>query len=150
MISPIKKQVKKDIKKPTGIEDGIISFRIDKPFKLPPKTLGQKAADALTKWAGSWTFIILIGILLAGWMIVNTSWLVFGERWDPYPFILLNFILSTLAAIQAPIILMSQNRTSQKDRGRAEYDYAVNRKAEKEIRDIKTQLEKIEGLLRKK
>jgi len=81
------------------------------------------------------------------WMGVNTAWLLFGRSWDPYPFILLNFILSTLAAVQAPIILMSQNRTSQKDRARAEYDYAVNRKAEKEIREIKSQLNKIEKVV---
>lgn len=123
--------------------DKMVSFKpTHPPFKLP-RTLGQKAADGLTKWAGSWFFIISLGILMFIWIIINTSWLIFGREWDPYPFILLNFVLSTLAAIQAPIILMSQNRTSQKDRARAEYDYAVNRKAEKEIREIKTDLKKI-------
>ena len=118
------------------------------PFKIP-RTLGQRASDWLTKWAGSWFFIIALGILMFIWIAVNTSWLIFGREWDPYPFILLNFVLSTLAAIQAPIILMSQNRTGQKDRARAEYDYAVNRKAEKEIREIKTELKKLARYLKR-
>ena len=88
--------------------------------------------------------------VLVLWMIINTSWIIFGESWDPYPFILLNLVLSCVAAIQAPIILMSQNRENQRDRARAEYDYAVNRKAEKEIREIKKQLNRIEEKLRKK
>ncbi|MCH7534936.1 MAG: DUF1003 domain-containing protein [Bacteroidetes bacterium] len=66
---------------------------------------------------------LLVAIFLFIWMSINTIWIIFGRTWDPYPFILLNFILSTVAAMQAPIILMSQNRTSQKDRARAEYDY---------------------------
>jgi uncharacterized membrane protein len=116
------------------------------PIRIP-RTFGQRAADALTTWAGSWTFIISLGILLLVWIIVNTSWLLFRNIWDPYPFILLNFILSTLAAIQAPIILMSQNREAQKDRMRAQYDYAVNKKAEKEIQELKKQLSRIERFL---
>lgn len=75
---------------------------------------------------------------------MNAIWIVFGKTWDPYPFILLNLVLSCLAAVQAPIILMSQNRESQKDRIRAQYDYAVNKKAEKEIQEIKNQLDRIE------
>lgn len=111
-------------------------------------TLGQKAADNLTKYAGSWTFIISFMIFLLLWIAVNLyAWI---NTWDPYPFILLNLVLSCLAAIQAPIILMSQNRAAQKDRQRAEYDYAVNRKAEKEIQDIKTQLTRIENRFLKK
>lgn len=110
------------------------------PIFQAPKTIGQKAADLLTRWAGSWTFIILFFILLGLWM--STGGLLFlkytkGDLADPYPFILLNLILSCLAAIQAPIILMSQNRSAQRDRLRAEYDYAVNRKAEREIQEIK-------------
>lgn len=118
-------------------------------FKIP-RTFGQRASDALTKWAGSWTFIISIGILLAIWIIVNTVWIFFRDVWDPYPFILLNFILSTLAAIQAPIILMSQNRQAQKDRLRTQVDYEINRKAEEEIRDIKKQLDKIEKMFERR
>jgi len=128
----------------------VLTIKIDKPFKISSITFGQKAADWLTKWAGSWYFIISLGIFLFLWMVVNTTWLIFRNIWDPYPFILLNFILSTLAAIQAPIILMSQNREAQKDRARAEYDYAVNRKAEKEIREIKEQLRRIENRMAKK
>jgi len=116
-------------------------------------TLGQKASDALTKWAGSWTFILLFLLFLILWMILNTYfWFKYiqGEPFDPYPFILLNLILSCLAAIQAPVILMSQNRAAERDRQHAEYDYQVNRKAEKEIQEIQKQLEKIgKKLIRK-
>lgn len=125
---------------------GIIEM-ISHPNILP-RTFGQKAADKLTQVAGSWGFIISFLIFLVLWMLVNVyAWI---NTWDPYPFILLNLVLSCLAAIQAPIILMSQNRESQKDRQRAEYDYAVNRKAEREIKEIKTQLNRIEKHLAKK
>ncbi len=109
-----------------------------------PRTFGEKSADALTKVAGSWGFIIGFLVVLVLWIIVNSSWILFGKTWDPYPFILLNLALSCLAAIQAPIILMSQNREAQKDRQRAEYDYAVNRKAEREIQDLKKVLDRID------
>jgi uncharacterized membrane protein len=105
-------------------------------------TFGQRSADFLAKWAGSWPFIIGFFIFLIFWMTVNTYWIIFGETWDIYPFILLNLVLSCLAAIQAPIILMSQNRTAQRDRIRTEYDYQVNKKAEKEIREIKNLLQR--------
>ncbi len=107
------------------------------------KTLGQRAADWLTKWAGSWTFILSFFVLIAIWMALNISLLAqykIGKPWDPYPFILLNLVLSCLAAIQAPIILMSQNRTAQRDRLKADFDYRINKKAEKEIREIKNLL----------
>ena len=126
---PMKKDVKKNKK-------GIVSFLIHPTLKAPTK-FGEKAADKLTSAAGSWKFILTFIALLILWMIVNTSWIIFGKTWDPYPFILLNLALSCLAALQAPIILMSQNRTSHKDRQRAEYDYTVNRKAEREIQEIK-------------
>lgn len=113
-------------------------------------TLGQKASDSLTKWAGSWTFILSFLALLFLWIIANTLWIIFRKTWDPYPFILLNLALSCLAAIQAPIILMSQNRQGQKDRLRAEYDYSVNRKAEREIQEVKKQLSRIENKLSRK
>lgn len=106
-------------------------------FKFP-KTTGQKAADMLTKWAGSWTFIIFFLIVVIVWMAANVyAWL---NQWDPYPFILLNLVLSCLAAIQAPVILMSQNRQAQLDRIKADYDFRINRKAEQEIREIKNLL----------
>jgi len=113
-------------------------------------TVGQRAADWLTKWAGSWAFILTFALFLVFWVLVNTTWVIFGREWDIYPFILLNLILSCLAAIQAPIILMSQNRSNQRDRMRSEYDYAVNRKAEKEIREIQQSLEEVKRLLGKK
>ncbi len=107
-----------------------------------PTTFGQRAADKLTKWAGSWVFIIFFLIILVLWICANIyAWV---NAWDPYPFILLNLVLSCIAAIQAPVILMSQNREAQKDRQRAEYDYAVNRKSEREIQDVKKQLNRIE------
>jgi len=116
------------------------------------KTIGQKAADGLTKWAGSWYFIFIFFIFLSFWMISGGYIFlkyVNGDLSDPYPFILLNLILSCLAAIQAPVILMSQNREAQKDRLRAQYDYEVNKKAEREIEDIKIQLDRIENKLKR-
>lgn len=104
-------------------------------------TFGQKAADIMTLWAGSWTFIITLLIAMAAWMFVNVYFIFI--RWDPYPFILLNFVLSTLAALQAPIILMSQNRQTERDRVALQYDYKVNRQAEREIRKVKKELESI-------
>lgn len=110
-----------------------------------PTTFGQRSADRLTRLAGSWTFILLFLTILVLWVFANIfAWI---NSWDPYPFILLNLVLSCIAAIQAPIILMSQNRESQIDRQRAEYDYQVNRKAEKEIEDIQRQLKRIEEKL---
>ncbi|MBU1136649.1 MAG: DUF1003 domain-containing protein [Nanoarchaeota archaeon] len=111
-------------------------------------TFGQKAADFITKWAGSWFFIISFLFLLGLWILLNTYWLFFGESWDVYPFILLNLFLSCLAAIQAPIILMSQNREIQRDRLRAEYDYRINKKAEKEIIDMQKDVKEIKKFLK--
>lgn len=109
-------------------------------------SVGGNAADKISKWAGSWTFIIGFLALLTGWMIINIyAWV--GE-WDPYPFILLNLVLSCMAAIQAPIILMSQNRQSEKDRKKLEYDYQVNRRAERGIEDIQKRLSRIESQIK--
>jgi len=112
-----------------------------------PRTFGQKAADKLSQIAGSWAFILVFFVFLVAWMAINAIWLS-HRSWDPYPFILLNLLLSCLAAIQAPIILMSQNRQAQKDRQRSEYDYAVNRKAERKIELVQKQLDRIEKRLR--
>ena len=114
-----------------------------------PQTFGQRAADGIAKWAGSWVFILSFLVILVLWMILNTSMVLFGV-WDLYPFILLNLVLSTLAALQAPVILMSQNRQSQKDRIKAEYDYRVNRRAERGIEKILKELETIRGRIPKK
>ncbi|MBR9701980.1 DUF1003 domain-containing protein [Candidatus Pacearchaeota archaeon] len=115
----------------------------DHPIFRIPRTFGQKAADFIAKWAGSWTFIILFFVFLGIWMATNGYFVLKylrGGLSDPYPFILLNLALSCLAAIQAPVILMSQNRAAQRDRAKAEFDYRINRKAEKEIREIKNLL----------
>tara|TARA_Y100000310_G_C20314473_1_gene637773 strand:- start:298 stop:684 length:387 start_codon:yes stop_codon:yes gene_type:complete len=112
------------------------------------RSFGQKAADGLAKWAGSWAFIIGFFGFLILWMAANVyGWI---NQWDPYPFILLNLVLSCLAAIQAPVILMSQNRQSQKDRSKANYDYQINRNSEKGIEAIRTQLNSLERMLFKK
>ena len=115
------------------------------PKLMKSMTFGQKAADTITRGAGSWTFIISFLVLLVIWMILNVK-AYFGE-WDPYPFILLNLVLSCLAAIQAPVILMSQNRQAEKDRKKLEYDYSVNRKSEREIERILKRLDNIDRKL---
>jgi CRP/FNR family transcriptional regulator, cyclic AMP receptor protein len=95
------------------------------------ETLGEKVADKVAGFGGSWTFIILFAVVLTVYTLVN---IVLDRRaWDPYPFILLNLFLSMLAAIQAPVIMMSQNRQDTKDRLRGELDFDVNRRAESEI-----------------
>ena len=97
-------------------------------------TLGQRAADAVATFGGSWTFIAIFAAILVAWVGLNSFILVkYNKIFDPYPYILLNLFLSMLAAIQAPIILMSQNRQAEKDRLNAEHDYEVNLKAELEI-----------------
>ena len=101
-------------------------------------TLGQRAADAIAKFAGSWAFIFSFTGGLVLWMVVNT--LLAARAFDPYPFILLNLVLSCIAAIQAPLIMMSQNRQEEKDRRRAENDYKVNLKTEILIEDLHNKL----------
>jgi uncharacterized membrane protein len=106
-------------------------------------TFGQRIADKVAFFGGSWKFIILFGLFLLIWILVNIYWLA-NKGFDPYPFILLNLILSSLAAIQAPVIMMSQNRQEEKDRERAKRDYMVNLKSELEIRMLH---EKIDHLI---
>ncbi|MBI2151883.1 DUF1003 domain-containing protein [Candidatus Woesearchaeota archaeon] len=118
------------------------------PFYRHKLTLGQKAADSLAEFAGSWSFILLFSGILVIWMLIN-SYVLLVRPFDPYPFILLNLFLSCLAALQAPVILMSQNREVQRDRIQAKYDYQVNRKAEREIQDIQKDLELIKKILTK-
>jgi uncharacterized membrane protein len=96
-------------------------------------TLSQKLADHIAEFGGSWTFIISFFLFIFIWILINL-FVFMNKGYDPYPFILLNLILSCLASIQAPIIMMSQNRKEEKDRKRSEYDYKVNLKAELEIR----------------
>ena len=106
-------------------------------------TFAQKIADKVAAFGGSWTFIISFFTFILIWMLINI-WFLATKPFDPYPFILLNLILSCLAAIQAPIIMMSQNRQEQKDRQRGEHDYKINLKAELEIKLLS---EKIDHLL---
>ncbi|WP_439882886.1 DUF1003 domain-containing protein [Pontibacter sp. MBLB2868] len=105
-------------------------------------TFGQRLSDKIAEFGGSWTFILFFFSFILLWMMVNV-YLIAGKPFDPYPFILLNLILSCLAAIQAPIIMMSQNRKEAKDRKRSEYDYQVNLKAELEIRLLHEKLNHI-------
>lgn len=119
------------------------------------ETFGERIADVVASFGGSWTFIIMFGVILVSYSSTN---IVLGHRaWDPYPFILLNLFLSMLAAIQAPIIMMSQNRQDKKDRVRSELDFDVNRRAESEIQGLANKINwlgdkigDVEDLLRKK
>jgi len=106
-------------------------------------TLGQRIADKVATFGGSWTFIISFGIFIVIWISFNIYWLA-NRGFDPYPFILLNLILSCLAALQAPVIMMSQNRQEEKDRDRSKKDYMINLKSELEIRMLH---EKIDHLI---
>ena len=103
----------------------------------PEETLtpGQSLSDKIARFGGSWMFIILFFVVLASWIALN-SLLPKSESFDPYPFILMNLVLSCIAALQAPIIMMSQNRQEEKDRQRAQNDYLINLKAELEIRSL--------------
>lgn len=106
-------------------------------------TFGQRLADKIATFGGSWTFISIFGVFILVWMVINIIFLL-NKGFDPYPFILLNLILSCLAALQAPVIMMSQNRQEEKDRERAKQDYMVNLKSELEIRMLH---EKIDHLI---
>jgi len=109
----------------------------------PPKetlTKGQNISDKVARFGGSWLFIILFFIVLTIWIIFNVT-VPKGAEFDPYPFILMNLILSCIAAMQAPIIMMSQNRQEEKDRKRGENDYLINLKAELEIRSLNQKLD---------
>ncbi|MCX6076361.1 MAG: DUF1003 domain-containing protein [Campylobacterales bacterium] len=109
-------------------------------------TFGERLADKIASFGGSWSFLIIFALFLFIWIAINTFILLLHPPFDPYPFIFLNLILSCIAAIQAPIIMMSQNRQEAKDRIRSEHDYKVNLKAELEIRQIH---EKLDHLLSK-
>jgi uncharacterized membrane protein len=119
-----------------------LSSNVDSEFDKD-LTFGDKMADGLATFGGSWRFLIIFGALLLVWIVLNSIMLL-KKPFDPYPFILLNLILSCLAAVQAPVIMMSQNRQESKDRMRSQHDYRVNLKAELEIRQLH---EKIDHLL---
>lgn len=132
----------------TDDEDEILHLLLEKRVSKNPVaeredtlSFGQKAADGLAKFAGSWTFILIFMAILTAWIAVNGYLLT--KPYDPFPFILLNLILSCIAAIQAPVIMMSQNRQEEKDRARAKNDYMVNLKSEIIIEDIHQTLDEI-------
>jgi predicted membrane protein len=133
------KEVLKDIRHDMTDEE-VLNLLADSKISVSPEsdkekyTLGQRAADAIAKFAGSWAFIFSFTGVLVLWMIVNA--VLASKAFDPYPFILLNLVLSCVAAIQAPLIMMSQNRQEEKDRRRAENDYKVNLKTEIMIEDL--------------
>ena len=108
-------------------------------------TVGDRVADSVARFGGSWSFIIAFGVVLVTYSAVNV--VLAARAWDPYPFILLNLFLSMLAAVQAPVIMMSQNRQDARDRLRSELDFAVNRKAEMEIIQLAAKLNRIEDRL---
>ena len=141
------KEVLKDIQHDMSDEE-VLNLLADSKISESPATekytLGQRAADAIAKFAGSWAFIFAFTGVLIFWMVVNT--ILASNAFDPYPFILLNLVLSCVAAIQAPLIMMSQNRQEEKDRRRAENDYKVNLKTEIMIEDL---YDKVNAILAK-
>jgi uncharacterized membrane protein len=134
-------EVEKVVAKSIGKKE-IISGSL-RPKKDKKPTWGELLADKVASFGGSWKFIIIFFSFLLAWVIINFWWL-HNKGFDPYPFILLNLFLSCIAALQAPVIMMSQNRQEAKDRNRAEHDYKINLKAEVEIRLLH---EKIDHML---
>ena len=143
------REVLNDIRRDMTDEE-VLDLLADSKVSVQPEsgkemyTLGPRAADSIAKFAGSWAFIFSFSGVLILWMVVNV--LLAAGAFDPYPFILLNLVLSCVAAIQAPLIMMSQNRQEEKDRRRAENDYKVNLKTEIMIEDL---YDKVNAILAK-
>ncbi|RAJ85947.1 putative membrane protein [Chitinophaga dinghuensis] len=137
-LSIVERQVLETLK-----NDQTLSDKLEDDAEQVPLTLGQRLADKIADFGGSWTFIIIFIAFILVWMAMN-AWFLFNKGFDPYPFILLNLILSCLAALQAPVIMMSQNRQEDKDRQRAKNDYMINLKSELEVRILH---EKIDHLI---
>lgn len=116
-------------------EESLITSRLSEDDEQKKLTSGERLADKVARFGGSWTFIISFGAVLLSWIVLN-SFILIQKPFDPYPYILLNLILSCIAALQAPVIMMSQNRQEAKDRARAENDYLINLKAEIEVRNL--------------
>ena len=116
-------------------EELLITHKLSEENKRESRTIGERLADRVAEFGGSWVFIIFFGFVLTLWIIVNSIFLA-QKAFDPYPYILMNLILSCVAALQAPVIMMSQNRQETKDRKRAENDYIINLKSELEIRSL--------------
>jgi uncharacterized membrane protein len=136
-ITRLEQTVLTKFKERTTISDKLEADQIEVP------TLGQRMADHVATFGGSWVFISYFGLFLVIWICIN-AFVFYNKGFDPYPFILLNLILSCLAAIQAPVIMMSQNRKEDKDRERSKKDYMINLKAELEIKALH---EKIDHLI---
>lgn len=140
----IVREIISDVKRDMSDEE-ILNLIADSKVSANPQkekyTAGQRAADKIAKFAGSWAFIFSFTAVLVLWMVVNAS--LAKKAFDPYPFILLNLVLSCVAAIQAPLIMMSQNRQEEKDRRRAENDYKVNLKTEIMIEDLHDKMNRI-------
>jgi uncharacterized membrane protein len=136
-ISSLEKEVLESLR-----EHEILSSNVDAEFERE-WSFGERLADRIAEFGGSWPFLIIFGVFLLLWIAMN-SFVLFWRPVDPYPFILLNLMLSCLAAVQAPVIMMSQNRQEAKDRLRSQHDYQVNLKAELEIRQLH---EKVDHLL---
>lgn len=134
-LSSLEEDVLKSIEKQELISD---DFGLEN--KETPSSFGQRLADKVAAFGGSWKFIIIFSTIIIVWIALNAV-LLLNKGFDPYPFILLNLILSCLAALQAPVIMMSQNRQEEKDRERAKQDYMVNLKAELEIRTLHEKLD---------
>ena len=132
-LTDLEKQVVKSISKNT-----VLSTEMEEDEQN--LTYGQKLADKVADFGGSWTFIIFFMSFLVCWILLNVFWFA-NKGFDPYPFILLNLILSCIAALQAPVIMMSQNRQEEKDRERAKKDYKINLKSELEIRELHEKLD---------
>ncbi|UAA40163.1 DUF1003 domain-containing protein [Paraneptunicella aestuarii] len=113
-------------------------------------TLGQRTADRVAEFGGSWPFIIIFVVVMILWIVLNTVWIIEKEAFDPYPFILLNLILSTLAALQAPIIMMSQNRQAAKDRMATRLNYEVSLKTDLEIMQLQKKVDELRSLVEKR
>ena len=132
------KKLQEIVKKTIEDEDIITQNLLNPPKEILTK--GQSISDKVARFGGSWAFIISFFILLTVWILYNVA-VPKGDQFDPYPFILMNLILSSIAALQAPIIMMSQNRKEEKDRKRSENDYLINLKAELEIRSLNQKLD---------
>jgi len=135
-LTELRKEVAKSL-----IHQQLLTKHVDQEFDQK-STRGERIADKVASFGGSWTFIIIFGVVLAVWMAFNSITL-FWKPFDVFPFIFLNLVLSCVAAIQAPVIMMSQNRQEAKDRMRGENDYKINLKAELEIQHLNEKLDKL-------
>lgn len=146
----IVKMLLRDNKLAEQDEEELLNLLFDQPISIDvdkqeesKMTRGDRIADKVSAIAGSWTFILLFLVFLIGWIVLNTVILVDGKKIDPYPFILLNLLLSCISALQAPFIMMSQNRQSKKDSMRNENDYLTDLKSELILEELHNQMDEI-------